>query len=524
MVSKRGLSTGINEKKEFLKKDLKVQDEKAYLKEEELEPELKINDSRYCKDSDGGLNFYEPGKISVTGKIAWYSPFSLIKRVKELNREISDTCVSESILREYSCEKATGKSLEVECPDGCSEGACNLLIGDRVWKRGMQEEDIPPLAKKYYGKSQAEIEEMFKEGFSGRALTGRAISADYEEKSFELEKEDIIEPFSMELPIESLIVKNDICDNYDKKYKNYPQLKGREDLMIKWGNLLEEYYSYNSMYSVSKSDMQRLREIKGAIFAKIKEETANSIEFQRLKKKGQITPPYYYSTDIVALFDMPMIKYNFQSSSRQCVEEKEENSKRYSYGFIYNKPDKENDVVHKGVFEPDLNTGWTYVTAVPADNRGSFSFDKVGIRNAEDGIFEPQFKIFAPVADNLGGITGEMKLIYSQGKELRVIYRSKYSIPAQVLNGKEQVGLKEEITEYVTVFVKGGTIGGFFGEPGEQGSGTNPHEAVLAYIEHGLFATDYQLTALSKQRMRAYEKLIELKKEIQEVREELEAA
>jgi hypothetical protein len=105
MVSKRGLSTGINEKKEFLKKDLKVHDEKAYLKEEEIEPELKIreiNDNLLNEIEDENLK--EPELKSLkTYKTDFDTLIALVqeKKIVTLSQVIKKFKINKKIANEW---------------------------------------------------------------------------------------------------------------------------------------------------------------------------------------------------------------------------------------------------------------------------------------------------------------------------------------------------------------------------------------------------------------------------------------
>lgn len=72
-------------------------------------------DHAYCRDSDGGKNYYEAGTVEFCSS-------------DEIPCETyADTCSSYRMLKEYYCkmDPTLPGDTEYECPDGCENGRCN---------------------------------------------------------------------------------------------------------------------------------------------------------------------------------------------------------------------------------------------------------------------------------------------------------------------------------------------------------------------------------------------------------------
>ena len=72
-----------------------------------------------CSDSDGGINYNQQGTTCLSGKIAPSGDC------------VSDVCLNNVTLKEYYCGGPNNnsiKSVNYNCPNGCSNGACLLLL------------------------------------------------------------------------------------------------------------------------------------------------------------------------------------------------------------------------------------------------------------------------------------------------------------------------------------------------------------------------------------------------------------
>ncbi len=84
----------------------------AHLKEKvkedigKLHPPLPEEESEYCRDSDGGLNYFKKGRIIIHEDI-----------------EKEDSCEGDEVVEEF-CEGGVEASKKYKCPTGCEDGAC----------------------------------------------------------------------------------------------------------------------------------------------------------------------------------------------------------------------------------------------------------------------------------------------------------------------------------------------------------------------------------------------------------------
>lgn len=70
-----------------------------------------------CTDSDGGLDYYTPGKVTQTYQYFWVSE-------KKYTRVYSDKCAGDKNLLEYYCRENKVRPERYPCPNGCENGAC----------------------------------------------------------------------------------------------------------------------------------------------------------------------------------------------------------------------------------------------------------------------------------------------------------------------------------------------------------------------------------------------------------------
>lgn len=69
-----------------------------------------------CTDSDGGLDYYTPGRTTQTYQYLWSS--------KKLSMSYSDGCDADKNLVEYYCSGNNIRLKRYTCPNGCENGAC----------------------------------------------------------------------------------------------------------------------------------------------------------------------------------------------------------------------------------------------------------------------------------------------------------------------------------------------------------------------------------------------------------------